>query len=331
MRIALVCGNGLSIDRAAVDNVGIHPSRPLSIPVLHPLRGTPLIESLPHLRGRLADLRDQYRDSDYALVQRLLSDAPIAPADHPEVAALDDTLLDLRHYLAIAYSTYQLALDRGSMERWQWRIWFERYRRHLIVALNWNHDLVLERTLTRNRTPHFHPGAGGWPEWNRTPVGQIGVPVCKPHGSCHFAPDGFEIRNAMTEGGTMEPCDYPRAIGAAILDAPQRTMRDGEILSVRTVADIVLPGEFNLFGQHLSWMRLATRYFRHYAATADTLVAIGFSMGEPDRREFADAMSWVNRLKRAIVVDPTPSEALLDFLSGCSASLEVWRSGPQPL
>lgn len=290
-----------------------------------------MLESLPHLTGWLATRDTTSFASDFELIQSLLEDVPVTDREHPELLGLDSRLLDLRHFLALAYSTYQLAIDSASMERWRWRHWLERYRKSMHVALSWNYDLVLERALARNRTPFFHPGAGGWPEWRREPRGQHGLPVCKPHGSIHFAPDGFELRNAMEADGPFEPVDYPRGTEAALLDAPQRTLRDDELMTVRTIADIVLPGEYNRFGQHLSWMRLATRYFRHFSAEADTLVLLGFSFGEPDRAEFAQAMSWVTRFRRAIVVDPNPSEALLDFLSSRSEHLEVWRDGPRSL
>ncbi len=297
----------------------------------HPRLGTPLLDSLPHLGTWLESRSRASPEGEFALIQSLLEDVPTADTKHPELAGLDSRLQDLRHFLALAYSTYQRALDRSSMERWIWRKWLERYRKNLHVALSWNYDLVLERALTRNRVQHFHPGAGGWPEWHRRPEGQVGIPICKPHGSIHFAPDGFELRNAASADSPFEAVDYPRATEAALADVPQRCMTDHELLNVRTVADIVLPGEFNRFGQHLSWMRLATRYFRHLSAEADTLVIAGFSFSEPDRTEFADLISWVTRFERAIVIDPSPSDALLAFLTPRAKRIETWRAGPQTL
>lgn len=245
---------------------------------------------------------------------------------------MDNKLLDLRHYVALAYSTYQLQLDRTSSERWLWRGWFGQYKKQIALALSWNYDLVLERVLLRSRIPFFHPGAGGWPEW-RGEVGRAsGVAICKPHGSCHFGGDGFEVRNAMTEDGPMEKVDYPRkGTNVAFANVPQRTLRDTELLTVRPVADIVLPGEFNRFGNHLRWMKLATKYFQQNIAMCDTLIVVGFSFGAPDRDEVIHAMKWAGNFKRAIVIDPQPTAPLLDFVAQRAHSLEVWQSGPRSL
>lgn len=298
--------------------------------MLHPRHRQPLIEYLPHLRDWLATASDAA--SDFERIQQILREGRSEKVGIHDISqGLGSRLLDLRHFLALGYSTYQLALDAISMERWPWRLWLEEYRKQLHVILSWNYDLVLERALLRNRTAFFYPGAGGWPEWHRKPVGQVGIPVCKPHGSCNFAPDGFEIRNAMSEGGPWESVDYPRATELAVADAPQRPMKDTELLTVRSTADIVLPGEFNVFGQHLSWMRLATRYFRHYAPRADTLVVIGFSLSEPDQQEFDALLSWCSAFPRVVVADPQPSQPLVERLSAMTKSLSLWTDGPSSL
>jgi hypothetical protein len=325
-RIALVCGNGISIDRAHSSGVQLHPSRPFSFDVRHPRRGTPLLHDLPNLRDWLATV--PIEQSDFGRIERLLLDT--VKASDRDRPSFDDRLVDLRHYLALGYSTYQLALDSASSKQWRWRQWLERYRKDVIVALSWNYDLVLERAFRWNGTRYFYPGAGGFPEWERKPEKRIGIPVCKPHGSCNFV-SALKMRHQMVSGGPFYETDYPRAVLVMVADMPQTCLPDSRLLSVREVADIVLPGEFNIFGQELSWMQLATKYFRHLSARADTLVVIGFSMSKPDRDEFAEALSWCNRFQRVVIADPGDPQDLADFLAPRSATMSLWRDGPEML
>lgn len=100
-------------------------------------------------------------------------------------------------------------------------------------------------------------------------------------------------------------------------------------LRVRDVADIVLPGESNPFGQELRWMKRATACFRRLTYSADTLAVVGFSMLEADAMEFESLLSWTPRFERIVVADPAPSSVLLDFLASRTTRLPRWTRGPE--
>jgi hypothetical protein len=331
MRIAVVVGNGLSISRAHDARISLSPSKPFSIDPRHPGRNAPLIASLPHLRDWLATPDIANQTGDFAKILQLIASLPSAPSPYDLPTHLSSAMLDLRHYLTLAYSEYQLQLDRVSMEKWHWRRWFEEQRKSIAVALSWNYDLVLERIFQRTRTRFHYVGAGGWPEWDGRGVRAQGIPLTKPHGSCNFAIDGLSIRSAESDGGPTEALGYPRAIEVSTIDGPLTALSDRSLLTVRQSADIVLPGEVNVFGPYLRWIRLTQNGFKRAVASCDILVVIGFQMAAPDEQEFITMLSWALSFKQVVVADPTPSPALLDLLAARSPNLRLWLNGPERL
>lgn len=333
MRLALVCGDGFSISRALHSRVGLSPSCPFSFRLLHPGRSTRLLQSLPDLAQWLANPEVASNEGDFSKIRLLTAGLP--RLDGSSQSGLTDhmrsVLLDLRHYLALAYSMFQENVDRSSAETWPWRRWLEVHPKDLIGALSWNYDLVLERTLLRNRTPFHWAGAGGWQEWNGRAPPPKGIPVSKPHGSCNFVIDGLQIQTAEEDGAPAEDLGYPRGVHVSTVDAPLTTLSDGKLLTVRQSADIVLPGEANVFSPFLRWMRLSQRSFRHAVSTADTLLVVGFSMSSCDYPEFVDALAWAPRFRKVVVADPRPGQELLDFLNSRADVLEVWRDRPKRL
>jgi hypothetical protein len=328
-RVALVCGNGLSISRAA--NVGLdwHPSYPFGFTLSHPGRSDPLIESLRHLRDWI--WRDEIANvrPDFAKIDLLLEDALGESRELNSGGHLHGALMDLRHYLALAYSAYQLRLDRQPDPRWPWHRWLRDHATSLVCALSWNYDLVLEAGLRQARAAWHYAGVGGWAEWNGRAPPPRGLPVSKPHGSCNFVIDGLSM-NWTPEGETAStPFGYSRPVNVAGVNAPLTVLPDARLYTVRQLADVIVPGEINAFGTDLRWMQLAATAFRRTAGTADTLVIIGFRMSPVDQPEFESLLSWVVRINRVIVADPDPNPALLDLLAPRTASLERWVDGPR--
>jgi len=330
MKLALVCGNGLSISRARHARLELNPSSPFSFAVIHPGRATRLLESLPDLAQWLSTPEVASTTGDFAKIRLLtaglppLGGSPTDLTDH-----MSSVMLDLRHYLALGYSTFQEATDRTSSETWPWRPWLEAHRKDLVAALSWNYDLVLERTLRRNRTPFHWAGGGGWSEWNGQAVPPRGIPVTKPHGSCNFVIDGLQVRTSEADNAPSESLGYPRFVEVSTVDAPLTTLPDDKLLTVRQSADIVLPGELNVFSPSIRWMRLAQLSFKHAVSMANTLLVMGFSMSSCDYPEFAEALAWAPRFTKVVVADPSPNPALLDFLSPRTDVLDVWRGLPK--
>lgn len=248
-------------------------------------------------------------------VSQLSADAPV-PKDLP-----DDQLrafLDLCHYLTLAYSWYQLQTDRFPAMSWSWSKWFLEYGKYVRAILSWNYDLEVERLLRRSQVPFFYAGFD-----NPVQRGQsiraktrAAIPVAKPHGSCNFAPArGVEIRAADYDGDPGEPMSYPRQLHVTGYDGPMRALPDHELHTIRQVADVVLPGEWNRFRNYISWVGRAYSEFERAASTCNVLVVVGFRMAPPDRAEFEQALESLYQLERAYVVDPSPNQELMGLLS----------------
>lgn len=326
--IAIVAGNGLSISRRIAARSSMDPSAPFSWRVRVPGEDKPLVDSLPDLEAWLLSANAIAGATDYEKICALTASLPKVAGPRDLTEHFQSVLLDLRHYLVLAYSEFQLDLDRRSMERWAWLRWFEQHRKDLVAALSWNYDLVLERLLLRARGPFHYPGAGGWPEWDGRPFPRPGIPVCKPHGSVNFAIDGLSVRSAEHAGGPTTRFRYPRPLDLMSFDGPTTTLKDHELLRVREVADIVLPGERNALGPYLEWMRKSIGRFKHHAPRAQRLVIVGFSMAPCDVPEFLEALSWCSKFQEVVVVDPKPNPHLLDLVAPLAKTLTLRHNEP---
>ncbi|HYU54288.1 MAG TPA: hypothetical protein VEK37_15150 [Gemmatimonadaceae bacterium] len=213
-------------------------------------------------------------------------------------------------------------MDASDIRGWPWHDWINRNRHHLIGALSVNYDLVLERSLYWNRIPFFYPGTDGKPV--RLPSRGIrfekALPLAKPHGSSNF---GSLLR--------ISPVGYPLPTHTWAGNAALRILRDAELLQARDLADIVTPGEWNVFPQYLTWAQMMHRAFRQVLRASNTLVIIGFSLGTADQEEFKEVLSSLTRDHHVVVADPIPSRALLEYLDGRGITPVVWRKGPEDL
>jgi hypothetical protein len=329
-RIALVVGNGLTRSFARHSNVSLNPSFPLRWNLLTPGRSSRLIDDLPGLKAYIERVDPERKRDDFDLIIPFiekLSPAPI-PTKLPddELAAF----LDLCHYLTVAYSWLQLDFDRHALSEWTWTRWLFEHRKELVALLSWNYDLVAERLLEEASLPFVYAGIGVGPTKGRGRHGRRPpVIVSKPHGSCNFAADEtVSISTADSDGGPYEALTYPRLMHVAGYDGPMQVLPRNRLYSIRQVADIVLPGEWNRFHRYLNWVNRTLSAFVRGAADATDLVVIGFRMAECDRPEFELALSWMRSLERIVIADPDPNPRLLETLAGRAPELLVWPDGP---
>jgi hypothetical protein len=269
--------------------------------------------------------------SEFAAIEQLVGELPPDRRAFERPTSIENIAVDLQHYLVIAYSEMQLRLDTIAIHDWAWREWLSKHHAQLIAALSWNYDLVLERVLEDTGIPFHYAGLTAGVSGDRLLDASRGIPLTKPHGSVNFAPDGVRMAFVDHDGEEPGPATYPRDGIAIMFDGPMRTLNDRELISVRDVADIVLPGEWNHFQRDIHWINTAYSKFRHAIEKATDLLVVGFSMAPCDAREFADALSWAQKLERIVVADPSPSESLLSFLRTKTPEVIVWRGGPQDL
>ncbi len=315
--LALICGNGLSISRVDAAGLKLDPNRPLRWNINTPSRSSRLIDDLPGLKTWLSThdpdgVRDDFPDLIVPFTSQLDPNAPV-PKGLPDEEL--SAMLDLAHYLTVAYSWFQLQLDRHPMTGWEWAEWCVQNRHRIRAVLSWNYDLVAERLLYYSQLPYRYAGISS-PVFGSGKRPGNGHPalVAKPHGSCNFAPDGVSMFSATSDGDPGEPMTYPRLIHIAGYDGPIRVLPDRELFSIREVADIVLPGEQNRFRKYLKWVERTWSEFVIAASSAREVLIVGFRMAEPDREELKEMLWALESLRAITVVDPNPNPALVELL-----------------
>jgi len=328
---ALIVGNGFTCSFATYSKVSINPSYPLRWNLHTPGRSTLLLDDLPGLKRYIERVDPKRLISDFDLIIpfiQKLSPAPI-PDKLPDEEV--EAFLDFGHYLTVAYSWMQLEYDRHELSGWAWTNWFVNHRKELVALLSWNYDLMAERVLEKVGLPFAYVGIGVPPFLTKGRHGRRApVIVSKPHGSCNFAPhDMVHIETADKDGGPYEPLTYPRMIHVSGFEGPMQVLPSTRLYSIRLVADIVLPGEWNRFHQYLKWVDRTLSAFVRSAANATDLVVVGFRMAECDRKEFEIALSWMQRLERVVIADPSPNPQMVDILRARAPQVVQWPEGPQ--
>ncbi|MFM6990025.1 MAG: hypothetical protein ACKOWD_01790 [Rhodoferax sp.] len=126
MRTALGVGNGLAKSLTAHLELSMDTSNPLSWPVLSPGKTSLLIEDLPYLKEFI--VKNSHFQDDFSIFRAMVdgvsvpSENPLPPIDN------ENAILDAGHYLAIAYSHFQLAVDSRNINEWVWMDWLKKKR-----------------------------------------------------------------------------------------------------------------------------------------------------------------------------------------------------------
>lgn len=330
MKTALIVGNGLTLSLLGHLEWPLNSSSPFSWNVPNPESEGLLIDALPGLKNFLTARMEG--ETDFELFGRLVASVN---QNHINVLSgsndIDNIILDAGHYLAIAFSWFQIFIDDLRFNDWEWQLWLAANRTDVEACLSWNYDLILERVIESIKTPIFYDvlSAGGTGASNFYPVdfNRRAIGVYKPHGSCNFSPDLI-----LSWGNAPDDLDehpkYPRRGLVTGYEGPMRILRTSELLMARDIADLVLPGERNRFrnegnsGDHDATSRLAEtawsprqiERFKLATSGAERLIIVGFSMSEVDKDEFLEAFSGLGRLKEVIVVDPSPNPQLMKLL-----------------
>lgn len=324
MRTAMVIGNGFTKSLTSQIEFPLNTSNPLAWPVISPGKSSMLLDDLPNLKKFITATPSNI--DDFSIFRMMVNglntegNSPIPPLENGEA------VLDAGHYLALAFSNFQLQIDQENLLGWNWLDWLHMKGTNLRAVLSWNYDLLIELALARIGRPYHYPNVSTPCEGGDIKWGLSAVTICKPHGSCNFS-SVFNVQT-LDDSGKPIPAAYPRKISSTAFNAPLKILHRNKLLSIRQVADIVLPGEANRFQQHLHWVSNALVRFSKELASIDHLVIVGFSMMDCDRDEFLTALGSHNIFKRITVVDPHPNPLLIQILEKKSINkLEIITKG----
>jgi hypothetical protein len=202
-----------------------------------------------------------------------------------------DLHVQLRRFLAMAFSTLQLKTDMHDMSTWHWVEWLSENNDKIKLAVSFNYDLNLERALSCANIPYHRIGSSEVAK---------GIPVLKPHGSIDF-----DLPKAMTKFMANA-----WAINATLTDAQFVDIVPRENwLNPRVEADIIVPSLHNI-QSNLSWVRRMFKTYENAAKEIDNFVIIGCSYWDVDRPEIDFFLSELAKGTKVHVIDLNPSPEL---------------------
>ena len=307
----IIVGNGLTLEfrtYAGSALEGLNPSSPLGWDVRAPGRPTEkLMDVLPQLKQEIDEIRRLHRSStDFAVVDQIVK--RLGPAYMDSYA---DILLDseLRHYLALAYATFQIAANKVNLSEWRWHKYFRANAYRFIGACSFNYDTVLERS------------------WKEVGIGATricleneegSVPIAKPHGSMDFD-DRHGI--ALQRG-------YPLRNATALNNiSPLYSLRESELLSPRGHVELVPPARASQITE-FSWVADGYKWIKQVAPSIRRCIFIGLSYWPVDKPELDTIFHSLRSDTQIVVANPSP-HACVSAARRHGYIPEIWRDGPE--
>ena len=222
-----------------------------------------------------------------------------------------NTNVELRHYLAIAYSMYQERSDLFvNVPTWPWGTFLKSIQERLLGVVSYNYDLNVETVLEATGVRMRHLAVKG----------SIGtIPLAKPHGSIDYIP----AHNII---GGMLP-KYPLQVYMEANDYTVERKNRESLIAPRFAADIVIPTEKSQYTQ-FQWVLPCRRWITTEGKRAKILLLLGLSYWPVDRIEINEIIDSVLPEATIIVANPHPSAELIDRLESRFKTVEVWSNGP---
>lgn len=217
---------------------------------------------------------------------------------------------EVQHFLAIAYSHFQLKVDSRRLELWPWGEWLKPIKRYLVGAVSFNYDLVLENTFKIASISYRRIGIN---------AETIGIPILKPHGSIDFEIDGL-----------FAPVGYPLRNAVSRNNYPLRSLGINELLEPRTEVDIVLPNEYSTL-LNFQWIAPGYNWFEKIGTSLTHCVFIGLSYWECDRPEIDFLLNCLANETKVIIANPYPPDDFVRAVQNKFETSEIWLDGPESL
>lgn len=310
-RIGFVVGNGLPIDLRGFLSPSLKewdPQHPLDWQLWTPGKpDTPLLKSLQRFAKAAEEIKQMEGGlSDFDIFDRILQRLTRTSDPDFERAALE---AEVRHFLAISYSHFQLQVDSLDIEGWPWLTWIRDSKAELVGVVSFNYDLIIERTLEEAGLRFRRFGVR---------LEDTGIPILKPHGSIDFDVEGIRM-----------PVGYPLQNVALQNDFPRRRLNRMELLQPRTEADIVLPNEYSPFAD-FQWVAPGYQWFQEIGSSLTRCIFMGLSYWKCDRPEIDFLLGTLRAdTTELIVANREPPPSFLDMVEERFRKVKVWRNGPE--
>jgi hypothetical protein len=316
-RVAVIVGNGLSIDFVQWRNVGAQwdPSGPLAWSLSTPGNSkTPLLDSLPRFRDRVDESRlAQPGCSDFGIFEEIVRGLP--SGSFTTGGNWEDGLLatETRAFLGLAYAQFQLAVTPPSLSfsNWPWYQYLASLGSSLIGAMSFNYDLVFERVIEHAGYPVRGFAITNDPD--------RGIWVGKPHGSIDYEMSPSSI--------SLPPVSYPSEMVVFANDTSIVRLRHDQLSQPRTQVEVVPPLAASEI-RDFQWVDPAFREFARVGPTLDRLVIIGHSYGPVDRQELDELLSYLASGTEVVIANPDPPPELEKAVMARGLKPATWLHGP---
>lgn len=304
----LLVGNGLSMDLRQQFPEHLaewHTGRPLSWELVHPELNRPLKELFPAAYDALVG----YAGTDFERMTKLLED---------EDSESKCPVVELRHYLVMAFSMYQRAVDQLPLSQWQWWQFIRGNRDRISGIVSFNYDLVVERLAARAGIRLFTEGVPDDCPALFDELRPHKALLWKPHGSLDYRP---------TKNSIVMPSTYPLMNWAFDNDLPLERFPSPEWTVPRIEADVVVPTESSRY-RHFQWVVPGEQVVRAQGRRWGVCVIVGISYAPCDREEIDIVLTSLPQGAQVVVVDPSPSADLLQRLGDLRLEVTCMQRPP---
>ncbi|MEF2096425.1 hypothetical protein V3595_17315 [Bacillus sp. CFBP9009] len=308
-KFALLVGNGFTLDFTVP--LGLHSSFPLrNFNSLDISYDNDFMDHLPHIKEKLfgSDLSDFEAIKKYILAfkdieeeeRALINAGKFDSLRDPKYKIARDSHVQLRRFLAMAYSVFQLKVEQFDLSNWKWVQWLHENKSKLSFAISFNYDLLLENAFSLAGADFFRVGTNEF--YKR-------IPLIKPHGSIDF-----DLPSNMIH------TDNPWGVSATLNDAQMvHIVPKSKWLTPRIEADIISPSLHNI-QMHLSWVRRMFEMYSKVVKELDTFVIVGCSYWDVDRFEIDYFLSLLSKRTKVYIADPFPNKELIKKIQGLGLS-----------
>jgi hypothetical protein len=162
MKTCLIVGNGLTKDLCKYTGMELDPNQPFMWQVrCSECEHANLLDDLQNAKTFIEDTRQRNPNiNDFDIIGEFIKLMPENrdnwPDNWPE--NLKWIHCELRQYMALAYSNFQLRLDELDKANWPWIAWFRFHSYKIMYIVSFNYDLVLERSLETAGTSYYRVG-----------------------------------------------------------------------------------------------------------------------------------------------------------------------------
>lgn len=283
-KFVLLVGNGFSIDYTK--KLGINPSKPLHKFECSDVTYEEFIDKLPDIKGELFEISKSY-SNDFEAINKFF------------IKNQNDMRKDcqLRRFLALSYSSYQILLESYSAHimDWKWFKWINRNKKNLACTVSFNYDLLLENVLRFSNINYYRTG---------TSETITKVPVIKPHGSIDF-----DLHYADNLVIPEQRWNVHTRLNQSSLGL--EPIEKSKWLLPRFEADIIPPSQNN-YQMGLNWVNAGFETYRkiNLDENIDTLIILGHSYSEPDRPEIDIFIENLKKRSNVYIANPSRIPAL---------------------